>query len=214
MNLAGFRRASDLALAVGAPLVLAFVELFHPHAGDLLQFDVPRWLWVHYAQILLFPLAALAVTRLVRGHADVAARLCRAAMFLFAASYIAFDTAAGVVTGILVDAARASGSPESWRAPIEAVWTHPIVGGSSQVAAPFLAIAGSVLLSIGAISAAVSLKRNGNSWPPVTLLAAASFGIAIFHSHAWPGGPVTFGGIAIAAAWIYYERSRLMAPHV
>jgi hypothetical protein len=88
------------------------------------------------------------------------------------------------------------------------------VGGSSQVAAPFLAIAGSVLLSIGAISAAVSLKRNGNSWPPVTLLAAASFGIAIFHSHAWPGGPVTFGGIAIAAAWIFYERSRLMAPHV
>ena len=109
MNLAGLRRASDLALAVGAPLVLAFVELFHPHAGDLLQLDVSRWLWVHYSQILLFPLVALAIAILVRGHDDAAARICRIALFLFAASYIAFDTAAGVVTGILVKAARASG---------------------------------------------------------------------------------------------------------
>src|SRR5215831_6665234 len=160
MNLAGLRRASDLVLAVGSPLVLAIVEMFHPHAGDLLQLDASRWLLVHYAQILLFPLAALAIAILIRGHADIAARICRVALFLFAASYIAFDTAAGVVTGILVQGARASGSPESWRAAIDAVWTHPIMGGGGQDSVPFLAIAGSVLLSIGAVSAAVSLRRS------------------------------------------------------
>jgi hypothetical protein len=33
------------------------------------------------------------------------------------------------------------------------------------------------------------------------LLALSSFGIAIFKTHAWPGGPLTFGGIAIASVW-------------
>lgn len=54
-----------IALIVGAPLLLAAVELLHPHPGDLLDLDAKTWLAVHYAQILLFPLSALAVTALV-----------------------------------------------------------------------------------------------------------------------------------------------------
>jgi hypothetical protein len=54
---------------------------------------------IHYAQIPLFPLSALAVITLVRGRWDAAAIICRLAMFVFAVSYIAFDTATGVVTG-------------------------------------------------------------------------------------------------------------------
>jgi len=53
------QRLSEIALVVGAPLLLAIVELFHPHPHDLLQLDVPTWLVVHYAQLPLFPLAAL-----------------------------------------------------------------------------------------------------------------------------------------------------------
>jgi len=124
-----------------------------------------------------------------------------------AVSYVAFDTAAGVVTGILVDAAQNSHDPETWRAAINAVWTHPVMGGSPLVAAPFLAVLGSVALSVGAVAAAVALKRGGSSWGPVVLLAISSFGIGIFKTHAWPGGPLTFGGIAIAAAWLLWERS-------
>ena len=201
-------RASLAILAVAAPLALAVLEVFHPHPGDLLALDVERWLAVHYAQILLFPLAGVAVALLVRERDDVAAKVCRIAMFVFAASYVAFDTAAGVVTGILSDAARKTGNPDAWRAPIDAVWSHPIVGGSPSIGAPFLAVLGSIALSFGAIAAAVSLKRAGRSWPPVVLLAISSFGIAVFKTHAWPGGPVTFGGIAAAAAWLEFERSR------
>jgi len=194
-------------LAVGAPLALAMLEMFHPHPGDLLALDVRTWLVVHYAQILLFPLTAVALALLVRGRRDIGAAICRIAMFVFAASYVAFDTAAGVVTGILVDAAQKSGAPNAWRSAIDAVWSHSIVGGSPQGRPPFLAVFGSIALSTGAIAAAVSLKRAGRSWPPILLLAISSFGIAAFKTHAWPGGPATFGGIAVAAAWLEWEAS-------
>ena len=171
MNLSRHQPLSEFALVVGAPLLLAVVELFHPHPHDPLDLDVQTWLAVHYAQILLFPLSALAVVALVRGRTGVAATLCRVAMFVFAISYTSFDTAAGVVTGILVKAAHKSGTPDAWRASIDAVWKHPIMGGSPLIPAPFLAVLGSVALSVGTVAAAVSLKRAGRSWAPVVLLA-------------------------------------------
>src|SRR6266705_3293354 len=137
MNAFSLSAALRIALIVGAPLLLAVVELFHPHPGDLLDLDAKTWLAVHYAQILLFPLSALAVSALVNNQAGVAATVCRVAMFVFAISFVAFDSAAGVVTGILVD------------------------------------------------------------------------GISIFRTHAWPGGPLTFGGMAIAAGWLLWERQSL-----
>jgi hypothetical protein len=67
----------------------------------------------------------------------IAATLCRVAVFIFAVSYTAFDTAAGVVTGVLVEAAHRSGVPEAWRAGTDAVWTHHVVGGSPSMARRF-----------------------------------------------------------------------------
>jgi hypothetical protein len=64
MNLSRHQSWSEIALVVGAPLLLAVVELFHPHPHDLLNLDVDTWLAVHYAQIPLFPLSALAVAAL------------------------------------------------------------------------------------------------------------------------------------------------------
>ncbi|MEO8427904.1 MAG: hypothetical protein ABI651_12415, partial [Verrucomicrobiota bacterium] len=151
--------------------------------------------------------SALALVTLVRGRAGVAAILFRAAMFVFAISYTAFDTAAGVVTGVLLTAAHKSGTPDAWHSSIDTVWMHPIIGGSSLlIRPPFLAVFGSDALSIGTVAAAVSLKRAGSSWAPVVLPALAGFGIGVFKTHAWPSGPVTFGGLAVAGAWLLWER--------
>ncbi len=204
---------SDIALIAGAPFLLAIVELFHPHPHDLLNVKVGTWLSVHYAQVPLFPLSALSVALLVRGHSGVAAAICRVAMFVFGVGYTVFDTAAGVVTGILVAAARNSSNPDSWRPAIDAIWMHPIVGGSPLIPVPFLAVLGSVALSVGAVAAGVVLKRAGSSWGPVLLLAVSSFGIAVFKTHAWPGGPVTFGGIGVAAGWLLWERAQRPDVH-
>ena len=200
----------EIVLSVGAPLVLAVVEVFHPHPHDLFKLDINAWLFVHYAQLLLFPLSALGFAILVRGKTGVAAIICRVAMFVFGVLYLAFDTAAGLVTGILVKAAQSSGTPDVWQAAIDTVWKHPILGGAP---APLFAILGSVALSIGAAAAAVSFKRTGSSWLPVLLLVLSSFGIAVFKTHAWPGGPLTFGGMALATAWLQWERTaRATAP--
>src|SRR5215510_10526110 len=161
---------SDAALMVLAPAALAVLEIFHPHVHDLMALDLRRWLTVHYAQMPLFVLAALGMAWIVRTHTGVAASLCRVAMFVFAVSYVAFDTAAGIVTGVLVQAAQASGMPELWRAPIQAVWAHPVLGGAANLPAPpVLAVLGSVAWSVGGVCAAISLKRRGVGWGPCVL---------------------------------------------
>jgi hypothetical protein len=199
---------ADIVVIPAALLALALVEVFHPHPHDLMRLDVNLWLAVHYAQIPLFALAALAIAALVRGFSGIAPMVCRIAMFVFATSYIAFDTAVGVVIGILVGAAQASGDANAWRMAIETIWTHPVVGSAPTLALPMLAVLGSVALSIGAAAAAVALRDGGCSWPPILLFVIASFGIAIFRTHAWPGGPLTFGGMGVAAAWLLWEARR------
>lgn len=102
----------------------------------------------------------------------------------------------------------APGATRDYCRPIDAVWSHPIMGGSPLIAAPFLAVLGSVALSVGTATAAIALKRTGASWGPVLLLAISGSGIGIFKTHAWPGGPLTFGGIAVAAAWLLWVQNR------
>jgi hypothetical protein len=206
MKPASRRHPAEAVLAVGAPLALAAVELFHPHPHDVFQLDLRTWLVVHYLQVPLFPLAALAAVALVRGQAGFAAALCRVGMFVFAVSYTAFDTAAGLVTAVLVKAAQTAGTPEAWRGPVMEVWTHPILGGAPGTV-PLLAVLGAVAWLLGALAAAVAVRRAGCSWGPVVLLVASALGLTAFKTHAWPGGPVTFGSLAAAAAWLHWERT-------
>lgn len=181
----GFKPLRSM-LVIGAPLSLAVLEIFHPHPHDLFQLDLRAWLLVHYLQIVLFPLSALAVVVLVRGCTGVAAALCRVAMFVFATSFVAFDTAAGVVTGILLKAAKASGNPDLWQAPVQAIWEHPIMGGAPGTT-PILAVAGSVSWLVGGLMAAVCIRRKGGSWLPVALLVVSALSLSVFKTHAWPG---------------------------
>jgi hypothetical protein len=191
-------------VAIGAPLTLAIAEMFHPQPHDLLNIDEQRWLMVHYAQLALFPLAALSQTLLIRGRRGYAASLCRIAMFVFGVSYVSFDTAAGLVTGVLVRAAHASGTPELWRGPLLAIWTHAVIGGNPD-GAPVLAVVGTVAWLVGSLGAAIAVWRSGYSWWPTPFLVVSAFGLFVFRTHAWPGGPVTFGALAVAAFIIQWE---------
>ena len=207
------RRMGDSAspgtrlLAAGAPLMLAGVELFHPHPHDVFDVDLTRWMAVHYAQIALFPLAAWSQAVLVEEQPGYAPAICQLAMFVFAISYVAFDTSAGVVTGLLVRAARLTNSPEIWRAPVLAIWTHPVMGGNSD-GTPALVIIGTMAWLIGTLCCAWAVRRAGHSWRPVAFLIVSAFGLFVFRTHAWPGGPVTFGSLALAAWLVERERRR------
>lgn len=188
-----------------APLLLAVVELMHPRVGDLLQLDVERWLLVHYAQVPLFALAALSVTTLVRDFDGWSAAVCRVAMFVFAVGYVCFDSVAGIATGLLVRAARASATPAAWRPALDVLWTDPILGSAPATPGVSLAVACSYALLVGTLAAALALRRAGRPLVPTLLLALSGTGISTFDTHAWPGGPLTFGGIAIAVAWLQWS---------
>jgi len=190
----------ETAFVVGAPLMLAVLELFHPQPHDLFRLDLRAWMAVHYAQILLFPLTALALATLVRHRQGFAAALCRAAGFVFGVTWIAFDSVAGVATGILLRNAEARAAPETRRAPVMSIWAHPIVGGAPDTV-PLLAVAGSLAWAVGCLAAAVALRRAGISWGPIVLLALSAVSFGVFKTHAWPGGPIAFGAQAVGAAW-------------
>jgi len=195
-----------LAPIVG-PLTLAIVETIHPHAHDLFAIDLTRWMAVHYAQIALFPLAAWSQVMLIRGERGYAAAISRVSMFVFAVTYVAFDTAAGVVTGVLVRSALASGAPEAWRPSVLAIWNHPIVGGSSE-GTPALAVIGTVAWLLGTLCSAVIIRRAHHSWASIIFLVISAFGLFVFRTHAWPGGPSTFGSLALAVGLVELERRR------
>src|SRR6516164_8441565 len=110
MKPSSHRPTFETGLAVGAPLALAVVEMFHPHPHDPFRLDLRTWLLVHYLQIPLFPLPALATIVLVRGLSGLAVEVCRVGMFVFAMSYTAFDTAAGMVTAVLAEDGQGAGT--------------------------------------------------------------------------------------------------------
>src|SRR5262245_50503922 len=163
-------------MVVAAPLTLAAVEVFHPRPHDLFDVDIARWMAVHYAQIVLFPLAAWSQATLVEEHQGYAATICQIAMFIFAVAYVAFDTSAGLVTGLLVRAAHLTTAPELWRAPVLAIWTHPVLGGNSG-GAPALAVIGTVAWLVGALCTAWVVRRAHHSWRPVALLITSALGL-------------------------------------
>jgi hypothetical protein len=90
---------SRAGFVVGAPLLVSG-RIVPSRRGRLLRVGVKIWLAVHYAQVILFPLALALDARAWRTGSRPDGWRCSAV------SYIA-DTAAGVVTGILVDAAKA-----------------------------------------------------------------------------------------------------------
>lgn len=103
--------------------MLAVLELFHPHVHDPTELSLQSlqtWLLVHYLQIALFPLSALSLGLLTGGLGGPAVALSRIALLVFAVDFVAFNTAAGVVTGVLVKAAQDAGAL--------AVWNHPVIG--------------------------------------------------------------------------------------
>jgi hypothetical protein len=69
-GLSGHRsaRMRNLLYVAGAPAALAIVEIFHPHARNLLALDVRTWLTVHYIQAPLFALSAFSVASPARGR--------------------------------------------------------------------------------------------------------------------------------------------------
>jgi hypothetical protein len=146
-------RARRLVL-FGAPAATAVVNVSHPIVMppiyDAVLHHMPWWIVLHLANLVLFPLVGLAAWMLVWGREDRAAVIARAAIAVFIPMYAAFDSLAGIGTGVFVGQASlvTPSDPSAVGSVIDGYWQSPVLLG--------VATAGSVAWVVAMLSAAVS----------------------------------------------------------
>ena len=121
------------------PFLTALVTLAHPvidpwHGGveglaPLVQSNT-RWIAVHAALLVLFPLSALALSRPVSGIETTSAHFARLMLAVFGVVYAGFDTYAGLATGTVVHYAQDLSAAEQTGVllAVKGLFNGPIIG--------------------------------------------------------------------------------------
>jgi hypothetical protein len=186
------------------PLALAVVLIPHPPGGeDVFEGvspDANRWLFVHTATLLFFPLLGIAVFWLLNGLKGTAATVSRVALVFFLVFYTAYEVTVGVGTGFLVD--YANDLPAAEQAVVaDAIQDYNRNAVLAEPASVSL-IVGFLGWVVSMLAAAVAFRKAGASWP-ITILVG---GAALFAIHPPPVGPI--GLVSFVAAAILIERWR------
>jgi hypothetical protein len=198
------------------PLGLAIVLLPHPAGGENVfegvSPDVDRWLFVHTAALLFFPLLGIAVFWLLNGLKGTAATVSRVALVFFLVFYTAYEVTIGVGTGFLVDYANGL-PPEEQAVVADAIQDYNRNAVLAEPASISL-IVGFFGWVVSMVAAAVAFRKAGASWP-ITLLVG---GAALFAIHPPPVGPIGLASFVAAAILIERWRTResrlIVAPAV
>ncbi|WP_199622627.1 hypothetical protein [Paenibacillus alkalitolerans] len=177
-------------ILLGAPAVLGLLEVWHPahvYFDEMLTGLGDWWLLLHTLQMPLFPLIATALWLLLKDADSFPASLSRIALWIFAVAYTAFDTIAGIATGILARYVRGLNltDGEVYDRMFElflALFNLDMPGGAVIMN---LAVWSWVA---AAILAAVALYMKGYNRVGVILIGISAL---TFQSHAHPYGPIT-----------------------
>lgn len=136
---------------------------------------------------------APAFWALLDGVGGFAARVARAAAFVFLVGYVAFDAISGVAASVVLASDR-PGAMDAARA----LWaTGP--GSLPLTVAPFA-------WRITVLATAYALRRTARPILPLVLLVATTLWLSA--DHGGLQGTVVFGGFALAAAWLESARGR------
>jgi hypothetical protein len=193
---------------LATPLALAVLEVFHPHPDSVAEgVEQGGWfLWFHMIQLVLTGLIALAVYLLTDGMAGRAVSVSRWAIAVFAVFFSAYDAAAGVATGFVLQSAQDL-SAEGQTAVYETAIDMP---GLSLIFV--LSIVGTAAWVVAVVAAAMAIRRAGASRGPVVLLILAA--VFLLGGHPFPGGTLAFGCFFLAAAWLEFAPARLAVSPV
>jgi hypothetical protein len=177
----------DLSLATAAPLLLAVVGVFHPHA--LTSATAPVWVGLHVALLPVFPLvtAGFVVPLWGRPRRDVAgfaAVLAWVAGFGYATFYTGLDAVAGIAAGT-----AAMHAPPGDVGPV----VLPLFAAGDD-----LGRVGAYAFLVAVLAASVALyQRHGVRVLPGTLVLLVA-GYSFIDSHIfWPRGVLTMLGFAV-----------------
>jgi len=202
------------AVLFGAPLLMAVASLVHPHPPlrepGMLAFLRPRlslWIDVHVVQLFLVLLLGVALWLLTEGLAGRAATLSRVATVFFLVFYGAFDSVAGIGTGLLARAVDADPAldPTAVAGLVDRYW----LARFESPIGPLIALADLSWLAATA-AAADALRAHGAARSAAILLVVA--GIAFGIDHPSPTG--TIGMLAFLAANVRLVRDGLLVGRV
>jgi hypothetical protein len=191
-------------LLLTPPLALAVLEVFHPNPDFNVQalLDASTWFaWFHIIQLVLTGLVALSVLLFAADYGRANAWTTRLGIGAFLVFFSAYDTLAGIGTGLAMHTAR--DLPAAQQEGVFAVvkdWP-----GVGPVFA--LSIVGTLgwVVAVGAL--ALAARRLGASrleWIAVALAAVFLLG-----GHSFPWGTLAFGSLFVAV--LFHEWRP--APH-
>jgi hypothetical protein len=181
------------ALLFMPPFALAVLEVSHPNPDFNVQalLDASTWFaWFHVIQLVLTGLVALSVLLLAADFNRASAWSTRLGVGVFLVFFSAYDTLAGIGTGLAMHIAR--DLPAAQQEGVFAVvkdWP-----GVGPVFA--LSIVGTLgwVVAVGAL--ALAARRLGASRPEwIALVLAAVF---LLGGHPFPQGTLAFGSLFVA----------------
>jgi hypothetical protein len=181
------------ALLLTPPFALAVLEVFHPQPDFNVQalLDASTWFaWFHVIQLVLTGLVALSVLLLAADYGRASRWTTRLGIGGFLVFFSAYDTLAGIGTGLAMYTAR-----ELPAAQQEGVFA--VVKDWPGVGPVFaLSIVGTLgwVVAVGAL--ALSARRLGGSRPEWIALALAA--VFLMGGHPFPQGTLAFGSLFIA----------------
>ena len=212
---------AGFTLQPGMYQYLSKPEPYQPQFQALGYFGPNWWFALHMIQTPMVSLVAVGLWLVAdrindsAGAAAVAlAWLSRAATLVFLIFYTALDAIGGIGLGrsmLTVESLAASGQLNLQQVDgvvrfLNMMWTDPWVGGVDS----FISETGSWAVFVAALAAAIGLFLSRSvPWPPLLILVA--FGWELQTSHASPHGPIAFGLLIIASAWLWWAQRRATA---
>jgi hypothetical protein len=189
------------ALLLTPPSALAILEVFHPHpdAGVQAMLDASTWFgWFHVLQLVLTGLVALTVLLLAADFDRANAWSTRLGIGAFLLFFGAYDTLAGIGTGLAMRSAR-----ELPAAQQEGVFA--VVKDWPGIGPVFaLSIVGTLGWVVALGTLALAARRLGAPRPEWITLALAA--VLLMGGHPFPAGTLAFGSLFIAV--LIHERRR------
>ena len=184
------------ALLLTPPAALAVLEIFHPQPDFNVQalLDASTWFaWFHVIQLVLTGLVALSVLLLAADFGRANAWTTRLGLGVFLVFFSAYDTLAGIGTGLAMRTARGLSAAQQ-----EGVFT--VVKDWPGVGPVFaLSILGTLGWVVAVGTLALAVRRLGAPRPEWIALALAA--VFLLGGHPFPQGTLAFGSLFVAVAF-------------
>lgn len=186
-------------ILLGTPILLAVIFSFHAAVGDdvyaTLASSSETWLTLHLLLLPTFGLLGIALYVLLIGYDGLVATFGRIGIAVYLVFYLAFESIAGVATGIMVREGQEL--PESQQAVVADLVQTVYSGAGITGAFAFVGTAG---YFAAVLAIAVVLRRSGAPVVPLVLLVLST--VAIVAHGSFPSDALGALSFLIAAGWL------------